>query len=295
MPKPLTLAALAAFVAVDVALVALVYQHVNREPPPSDVSAAAATASPTPSRETNQQAFDFKPALAATLDVANDGTWVFASRGSCEGSASAELWTSTGSGARPTKRDPGLKVVTAVQAGSGGTIVAVGSGEDCEPRQVSSSDGGATWQADAEITRWYTDPDDPTVAVSPSEGPSKPGCTFSSLSQVGDDFARVTCIDGDVRGSGDGGKEWVLLGRLDNTRTATFTTFNAGYALARFEGCAAQVFSTKDSGRTWAAGSCIVGDPARAIAANDTQVAAVVGADPQPYVSTDSGESFSQP
>ncbi len=295
VPKPLPLIALGAFLAVDVALVALVYQHVNQEPPSSDVGATSAEASPTPSRETNQRAFDFKPATAASMDVANDGTWIFATRGACEGDASAQVWTSTKSGASPTDRDPGLKVVTAVQAGSGGELVVVGAGEGCEPQQVSSSDGGATWVQDPQITRWYIAPDDPTVVVSPAEGESEPGCTFSSLSQVGEDFARVTCIDGDVRGSGDGGQEWVLLGRLDNTRTATFTTFNAGYALARFEGCAAQVFTTKDSGRTWAPGSCIVGDPARAIAANDTAVVAVVGEDPQPYVSTDGGQDFSQP
>jgi photosystem II stability/assembly factor-like uncharacterized protein len=287
--------ALTAFVVVDVVLVVLVLQHVNRTPPGSDLGPAASLPSPTPERETNQQAFDFKPARAATLDLANDGTWVFATRGSCTGRSTATVLTSTDAGASPTRRDPGLRTVTAVQADDGGRLVVVGAGPDCQPRQRSSVDGGATWVDDPAITRWYTSPSDPRTAVSPSQGGSKPGCTFSSLSQVDDDFARVTCIDGDVVGSGDGGRTWVLLGRLDNTRTAVFTTFNAGYALARFEGCAAQVFSTKDSGRTWAPGSCIVGDPARAIAANDTTVAAVVGEEPEAYVSTDQGQEFGQP
>lgn len=295
VPKPLSLIALVAFVLVDVVLVVLVFQHVHRAPPGSGLGPAAATESPTPERKTNQQAFDFKPAQAASMDLANDGTWVFATRGACEGRTSATLWTSTKNGASPTKRDPELKVITAVQARSGGELTVVGAGEDCQARQRSSTDGGATWVDDPTITRWYTSPSDPTVAVSPSKGESKPGCTFSSLSQVDDDFARVTCIDGDVVGSGDGGGKWLLLGRLDNSRTAVFTTFNAGYALARFEGCAAQLFSTKDSGRTWAPGGCIVGDPARGIAANDTLVAAVVGEDPQSYVSDDQGQKFTQP
>lgn len=295
VPKPLPLIALGAFLAVDVALVALVYQHVNQEPPSSDVGATSAEASPTPSRETNQRAFDFKPATAASMDVANDGTWIFATRGSCDGDASTTVFTSTDNGADPAKRDPDLKVVTAVQAGSGGNLVVVGAGEDCVPVQKSSTDGGSTWTQDFEITRIAISPEDPKQVIAPGGETSEPGCTMSSLSQVGEDFARVTCIDGIVKGTGNGGEEWVDLGRLDNVRTATFTSFNAGYALARFEGCAAQVFSTKDSGRTWASASCIVGDPARAIAASDTALVAVVGDDPKPFLSTDGGQDFGAP
>lgn len=295
MPKPLPAIALGAFLAVDVVLVALVFQHVNREPPPSDLGAASADAAPTESPATNQRAFDFKPAQAATMDVANDGTWIFASRGACEGGADAQVFTSDENGAGATRRDTGLKVVTAVQASTDGELLAVGSGADCEPRQVSSDDGGETWTDDPAVTILAIDPADPKAVLSPDGESSEPGCTMSSLSRLDDDFARVTCIDGLVKGTGDGGDEWVDLGRLDNVRTATFTSFNAGFALARFEGCAAQVFSTNDSGRTWAEGSCIVGDPARAIASSDTTLVAVVGADPEVYVSTDRGERFSQP
>lgn len=295
MPKSLSVIALGAFLAVDVALVALVYQHVNQDPPSSDLGASSAEASPTPSSEVNQRAFDFEPARAATMDVANDGTWVFATRGRCEGRATAKVYTSTENGASPTERDPGLKVVTAVQASSGGELVVVGAGEDCVPQQRSSVDGGATWTQDLEITRIAISPADPKAVLAPGGRESEPGCTMSSLSQVGEDFARVTCIDGIVKGTGNGGDDWVDLGRLDNVRTAFFTSFNAGYALARFEGCAAQVFSTKDSGRTWAPASCIVGDPARSIASNDTALVAVVGEDPKTYVSTDAGQDFGPP
>ena len=99
MPKPLPVLALGAFLAVDVVLVALVFQHVNREPPASDLGAASADAAPRESPATNQRAFDFKPARAATMDVANDGTWIFASRGACEGRADAQVFTSAENGA----------------------------------------------------------------------------------------------------------------------------------------------------------------------------------------------------
>lgn len=295
MPKPLTLLALGAFVAVDVLLVAFAWQSVYRDPPPSGLSDAAASPAPTPTEATGQVAFDFKPSAAGLMDVANDGTWVFAKRGICDGRTSGEVWTSADTGADPQERDPGLKSILGVSAESGGAITLVGADDACQVRQVRSEDGGATWVDELEVTEWSVSPTEPREVVSPDGRSSEPGCTVSSLSPVNDEFARVTCIDGIVKGTGNAGREWVDLGRLDNVRTASFTTFNTGYALARFEGCAAQIFTTRDSGRSWAPTSCIVGDPARAIAANDTTLVAVVGEERDVYTSEDGGRELDRP
>ncbi len=55
------------------------------------------------------------------------------------------------------------------------------------------------------------------------------------------------------------------------------------------------MFTTNDSGATWTDQSCIVGDPARAIASSDTALVSVVGADPQVFVSDDAGVTFARP
>lgn len=296
MPKPLALTALGAFLVVDALLIALVYQHVNQDPPPSDIEAAFQQVEPTPTGPVSTQvAFDFRPATAGLVDLANDGTWVFATRGRCDGRGSPSVWTSSASGADAEQRDPGLASVQGVYADGDGTITLVGADDQCAVQQVQSLDGGQTWQPLFEVDRWAVAPDDQRAVVSPSGERSEPGCTVSSLSPLDDDFARVTCVDGIIKGTGNGGDEWVDLGRLDNVRTASFSTFNAGYALARFEGCAAQVFVTRDSGRSWAPVECLPGDPARAVTANDTTLVVVTGQDPEIYLSEDAGEEFTQP
>ncbi len=283
---------LALFVILDVALVVGVYRHVNREPPASDVVSEPTAA---PDQTGNEQtAFEFDPSTAAVLDVTNDGTVLWATRGACGGTPGVVM-TGTGNGAEMTQRSPDLQTVLSAAVLPSGEMLLVGTGADCVPVQLSSSDGGASWDEDDAIELWYPSPTDVRSVVAPGGRASTPECTVTSLSQVDANFARVSCVDGVVRGTGNAGAQWVVLGRLDNIRTATFTTFDSGFALARFQGCAAYVFSTTDTGATWSARSCIVGDPARAIASSDTALVGVVGADPQVFVSDDAGDTFGSP
>lgn len=277
------------FLIVDVILVVLVYRHVNQPPPASDV-AVEETAAPD-QVDNEQTAFEFDPSTAAVLDVANDGTLVLATRGACDG-VPATVVTGTENGAAMTPRSPGLQTVLSAAITPEGDVVLVGTEANCQPVQLRSTDGGASWEEDDEISLWYPSPTDVRTVVAPDGTASEPQCSVSSLSQVDANFARVTCVDGVVRGTGNAGAEWVVLGRLDNIRTATFTTFDTGYALARFEGCAAFLFTTTDSGATWTDRSCIVGDPARAVAASDTLLVSVVGTDPKVFVSDDGGDTF---
>ena len=289
MSRRVGLPLLVLFLIVDVVLVVLVYRHVNQPPPASDVTLEETAA---PDQVDNEQtAFEFDPSSAAVLDVANDGSVVWATRGACDG-VPATVMTGSENGAVMTPSSPGLQTVLSAAITPEGDFVLVGTEGDCQPLQLRSTDGGGSWEEDDEISLWYPSPTDVRVVVAPNGAASDPQCSVSSLSQIDADFARVTCVDGVVRGTGNAGVEWVVLGRLDNIRTATFTTFDTGYALARFQGCAAFLFTTTDSGATWTDRSCIVGDPARAVAASDTVLIGVVGTDPKVFVSDDGGDTF---
>ncbi len=281
-----------AFVLLDVALVVGVMQHVNRTPPASaDLPKVTATPSKTAKPAGGQEKYRFRPERSSVISLANDETLMYASRGQCDGDASAKLVVSGNGGASTSNADTGLKEILAVRAVSRSELRVVGAGADCVVKRLTSSDGGDTWNTDLEDDIWYPSLDNDQSIVSP-RGTSKAGCTVTSLSQVTDDFARVTCSDGTIRGTGDG-KKWLKLGRLDNVRVASFTTFNAGYALAVYQGCAAQEFTTRDGGRTWAPGGCISGEPAQAIGANDTGLLAIVKS--QLYASDNGGKRWAQP
>jgi photosystem II stability/assembly factor-like uncharacterized protein len=292
--KALVRAALVAFVIADVALVVGVFRHVDKTPPAADMPVAQAVIpSASPSAGTGkQQEYRFTPAKASSISMSNDQTLLYATRGQCDGDASAKLVLSTNGGASTSTPDTGLKEIVAVSAVSRSELHVVGADGNCDLQRIVSTDGGDSWTPDTTTDVWYPDLADPKKVVSP-DGTGKPGCTVTSLSQIGDDFARVSCADGTIRGTGNGGDKWLKLGRLDNVRVASFTTFSTGHALAAYQGCAAREFTTRDGGRTWAAGGCISGEPAQAIGANNATLVAIVA--DQLYASDNGGKSWDQP
>lgn len=288
---------LAAFIAFDIALAYGVMRHVSQEPPGSDLRAPSVSSSPSAAKNdsvagSTQQKFSFKRAESYSVSIANDDTVMRALRGSCDGGDPGELVISADGGANPKPVNTGLRELLAVQATSRTELRVVGANAACTVTSLLSTDGGGTWQADLAGELWYPGLTNDRRVVTP-DGANSVGCTATSLSQVGDTFGRATCSNGTIRGTGDGGEEWVTLGRLDNLRVATFSTFNTGYALAVFQGCAAQEMTTRDGGRTWAKGGCISGDRAQAVDANDTGLVAVV--DEEFYVSGNGGKEWSQP
>ncbi|NRQ49124.1 hypothetical protein [Aeromicrobium stalagmiti] len=302
MPKSLQRVLLAVFVIVDLALIVGAVRHVNGTPPSSDLPEASATVAPSaptgsPTATATAPAqldYNFQASKAVALSSANDGTIVFGTRGRCAAGDDAEVSVSTNAGADFSPSTTGLTTTLAVKTTGAGAISVVGTDADCDPQQVSSTDGGKTWTDDDEITLWYPDPERTREVVSPA-GKTAVGakCIVTSVSQVTAESARVSCANGTFRGTGNSGEKWVSLGRLDNVRVGTFLTPSKGYALARYNGCGANQFSTTDGGVTWQPGGCISGDPAQAIAATVNGLTAVVSGDP--YVSTDDGKTWKQP
>lgn len=280
-------------VVLDAILIVGVIQHVNRTPPASGISAVATKPTATAGVSDTKQTKDtFKAPTSAMMALANDQTLLYAVRGKCGTDQAPKLTISTDGGSSTSTLASGLKEILAVDVVTRSDLHIVGTDTSCVVQKLASTDGGDTWTPDTTNNLWYPAAKDPTTVVSP-KGSSKPGCTVTSLSQIGKDFARVSCADGSIRGTGNGGDKWFKLGRLDNVRVANFATFNAGYALAVFQGCAAKEFTTRDGGRTWAPGGCITGEPAQAIASNDTGLVAVVNN--SFYASDNSGIKWTAP
>lgn len=299
---------LAVFVVVDVILVVGAVRHVNGTSAESDIpdtattsaatsptpAASASTAAPATSEAPSQLPYDFAAADAVALSSALDGTIVYGTRGRCDDPATS-VQVSTNGGKDFSSSDTGLSTTLAVKATSASSITVVGTTTGCdEVRQLTSTNRGRSWTQDDDISLWYPAAQDTSSVVSPG-GSSKPGegCVVTTVSQVTAESARVSCADGTIRGSGDDGDTWVSLGRLDNVRVSTFTTPSAGFALARYNGCGANLFATADGGVTWTPGGCISGEPAQAVAATANGLTAVV--DGGVYVSDDDGKTFTQP
>lgn len=301
MSKNLQRVLLVVFVLVDIVLIGGAIRHVNGTPPDSDMpepSTASAATSPTPSAQPTQSSaqadYRFRASRAVALSSANDGTIIYGARGRCAAGDDAKVWVSTNRGADVADTKTGLTTTLAARAMGAKDLLVVGTDGDCKPRQVTSSDGGKTWTESDSIDIWYPAAEDTKQVVSP-DGSSTPGkkCVVISLSQVTETSARVACADGSLRGTGDSGKTWVELGRLDNVRVAAFSSPSKGYALARYNGCGANTFTTTDGGATWVPGGCISGDPAQAIAPAGNALTAIVADDS--YVSDDDGQSWMQP
>lgn len=294
---------IAVFVIVDVVLIVGARRHVSQTPPASEIPVASATPTPAQTQQTPgaeqtpatdpaaQTEYDFDATRAGAISLANDGALVFGVRGRCSSSAvPAPISTSADGGAEVSQTTTALVTVLAAKAFNSKDLRVVGQDAKCEVREARSTDGGQSWNED-DVSLWYTDPDDGTKVVSP-DGASAPECDVISVSQVTEESARVGCADGTIKGTGNGGKTWTELGRLDNLRVATFTTPTAGYALARYNGCAANAFTSKDGGATWQPGGCITGEPAQAIAASANGLVAIVA---DGLYSSTTGETWMQP
>jgi hypothetical protein len=283
---------LAAFLVFDLVLIVGVVRHVRQDPPSSDLTGEAGRATSTSTgRDDDREKFEFDRSKSHSLSIAADGTVLRALRGRCDGGKAGELVVSTDRGRSLTVSETGLREIVAVSAESKSELHIVGATASCALRKLASADAGTSWQPEPASPLWHVALDDSSEVVSPN-GRTDAGCTVTSLAQIDASFARVTCSDGRIRGTGNGGRRWLDLGRLDNVRVASFSSFNTGHALAVYQGCAAQEMTTRDGGRTWRPGGCISGERAQAVGAQDGALMAVV--DGKLYVSEDAGASWKE-
>lgn len=295
MKKTLPLLLIAAFVVADVVLIVGARRHVFQDPPAADIAAVAAISTPqgTAEPDSAQVGYDFEAERSVAISLARDGALVMGSRsGTCSSSAArVPISASSDGGAKVSRVETSLVTVLAARASNTTDLRILGQDGTCAVREARSTDGGVTWKASKEISLWYADPDNDARVVSPI-GAADTGCQVISVSQVTPQSARIGCVDGTIKGTGDGGRSWTDLGRLDNLRVVTFLTPTAGYALARYNGCAANAFTTKDAGVTWKPGGCITGEPAQGMSASANGLAAVV--DDGLYTSADAA-TWTQP
>lgn len=290
MAKPLRIVLIVLFVVADVALGAAAWKHVHREPAPSDIDVAALTAAPSDSAGAAKP-YELEPADVVMVDATADGTVITARRGACDGEAPV-VRVSTNGGRTLTAVDPGVSEVLAVRVDEeSSALTVIGADKNCKVGATRSTDDGRTWKDVSVATAdgWYPGTGDLAEVVTP-DGTSKPGCKVSSLSAIDDTFARVSCTDGRIRGTGDAGKTWTTLGTLTNLRAASFDDYTNGTALARHEGCADYAFTTADGGRTWKPRGCVGGEAAQALSSDGTRLVAMV--DDQVAVSANRGTTW---
>lgn len=298
MARPLAIVGLAAFVAVDVLLVGAMVLNARSDTvdvgdEPSSNRTPAKTTAPTPkATATPDKAPAIKPAETMLLSIARDETVVFAIRGSCKDTAPAAVRISTDLGKKFVERQSPVVQVLALDVESHDEVVLTGADINCTVGTFRSVDQGRTWIRSLTVEGWHIDGSGVREVTSPSRT-NKPGCDVVSISATDDSLARVACTNGKILGTGNGGKSWSKLGRLDDLRAAIFPAPGNGMALASFQGCAAQGFTTRDGGRTWSEAGCIAGEKAQAIAYNGTTLIAAVSN--EIYVSTNKGSTWAQP
>jgi hypothetical protein len=226
------------------------------------------------------------------ISIANDGTIVRGRAGDCSNQGRTQVHVFRGLTGRSI--GSGLDVASAlhVDAASSSAIVVLAADVDCNARAYTSTDMGKNWQPGEPVDAWYLDPEDDEVVQTPG-GPSRPGCEGIEVHPIDDDLARVTCADGLIIGTADGGEQWVRLGELEGAHATVFTGPSNAVSLAPVSGCGAQALLTRDGGRTWESGGCISSEGIEGIASNGATLVAQVGG--ELYSSSDNAESWTQP
>lgn len=289
----LTVLAVIAFVAVDVALVVLAVRHTQGDPDSDTVPTLTSPSTPTTKPPTTNTTTPNEPAPggAVMLALAQDGSVLRATGGACADGEPATLELATDGGAfTDVSPDQPPTQVLAAAAGSATVLRVVGTDRRCTPVVYRSVDAGETWTQSSDTTgTWHLLPNGGTTVHAP-EREVDVGCTVTSLSPVSESNARALCDDGFVMGTADGGRDWVALGRLEGAVAVAYSTTGDALGLADEGGCPAQVYATSNGGSAWSPTSCLSGEPAQAISVTNGRAVAQVGG--MVFVSTDAGATW---
>jgi len=213
-------AGLVAFLAVDVALVALALrsgQNTSQAVPPVSTTRtaplttsppASATKSPTPGTTATPAAKAVPVSrLVSALDAAT--AWR-ATSGACDtGGATVDI--TTDGGQTWTRLRSPARALLRVQALDETRAFVIGAGSDCVVKQYASRDAGATWQAPTAVSGgWARRLDHPTQVLTPQEPAATPcgEAVVVDLSRTSAAQAQALCADGSVVVTDDGGTTW---------------------------------------------------------------------------------------
>ena len=219
MNNRLATAGLVAFLAVDVALVALALRSGHGSSgalPPAQTGQTTRTAPLTTSPPTSTTRATTSPVAAKAVPVtrlvsAVDAATAWrATTGACDtGGATVEV--TTDGGQTWTKVRSPARALVRVQALDETRAFVIGAGSDCLVKQFASRDVGQTWQAPtAVVGGWARRLDEPTQVLTPKEAAATP-CGESvvvDLSRTSAEQAESLCADGSVVVTEDGGTTW---------------------------------------------------------------------------------------
>ncbi len=226
---------LAAFLAVDVALVVFALdpsRSVATAPGtsaaslPSSPSPGSTPTPPSPTTTRTPSATSTRPSpppasqqptpapLLGSLVAASDTVAWRTTTGSCA-NGGASVAVSTDGGRAWTTRAVPVQVLIRVRPSTAASAFVVGAGRDCKPELRSTTDGGATWGPTSGTTAtWFRDPQDPQLVHSPGARSNRPCGPVSviDLAPVTATSARVLCSDGSIQGSSNSGSTWSAAG-----------------------------------------------------------------------------------
>jgi hypothetical protein len=236
---------LVAFLAVDVALVALALRpgRLPAEPQPlattvpATTPASTGTGTGTPDPTTSSSAATVAPntvPVALMVSALDARTAWRARSGSCTAGGSAVALTTDGGGTWTSVRSP-ARALARVQVLDRNRAFAVGAGTDCGLRQYATTDQGQTWQAPSGVQNgWSRHLDKPNEVLTPNDDHATPCDTqvVVDLARTSSTQAEALCADGTVKLTSDGGSTWtdsgtapgaVALGNL--LRGSVLTTY----------------------------------------------------------------------
>ncbi len=312
MANKLVIAAIVAFVAVDIVLAVAAVQHVRTTPPTDKdaisipTSAASSTAgqlqpsgSPssqppetvTPSQTSQSQQPSEPTSSLGLLSIGNDGTILRATPGNCRSDQTGEVEVSTDGGVSFRTVFAGVRQVLRVVAVSRADLWFVGTDESCQPAVERSSDTGTSWvRSPGTAGAYHLSSSNDAALVHAPDGPVTVDCAAVGVAPVNVDIAFIGCEDGTILRTLDRGQTWAPRGRLEGLVSLSFRDAKTAFALASQSRCPSAAMTTEDAGETWKFAECLKGDRPKAIATNANKLVAQVSGDI--LVSDDDGQTW---
>jgi hypothetical protein len=235
-PKALVVAALVAFVLVDVALVGYALTRDSGSTTGARPSAMITpSGSPTPTPTSTAPVDSATPAATTYLSVVDATTAYRISAGDCPSETPAQLEKSVDAGvtwAAPPVTT-GMTDVTRLEATESAVAFVIGeSGEDCSLDFSATYTSGADFVSYPErlAVAWYLEPEVELPVHSPTGSYSAPCDTPLSLASASGQAAALLCSDGMVYQTTDGASSWDSGTEIEGARALSAN--DEGFLLA---------------------------------------------------------------